>query len=50
VLRATDAGNPDAQGAVQLVEQRFVRTLHKIAEQIEHALGESASRSRNAST
>jgi hypothetical protein len=50
VSRATDAGNPDAQGAVQLVEQHFVRTLHKIAEQIEHPLGESASRSRNAST
>ena len=47
--RAADAGDPDAQAAVELVERSFERAARSIAEQIEHALGESAGRSREAS-
>jgi hypothetical protein len=49
VWRAADAGVPGAQAAVQLAEQRFLRTLDDTAKRIERALGESAGRPRKAS-
>lgn len=49
VWRGDQAGDPDAQAAVQPVEQRFVRTLHSMAQHIDQALGESAGHSREPS-
>jgi hypothetical protein len=47
--RAADAGDPGAHPEVQLVEQRFLRTLDNTAKHIERAVAESAGRPRRAS-
>jgi hypothetical protein len=48
--RAANAGEPDAQAAVERVARRFGRAAHSIAEHIEHTLANSAGHSREAST